>query len=101
LVGISSDYGSVKGTWVVNTDLTIPEALLPPLSTLGDPKERPNLHLSSAYGDVKATISLASSTTNKPPKAKINLNTKHGSVEVHVVSGINGFCDKKKGETHG
>jgi hypothetical protein len=97
LVGISSSYGAVKGTWVVNTDLSVPEVLLPSLSTLGNAKERPNLHLSTASGDIKATIFLASSTTSK---AKINLNTKYGAVEAHMVGGINRFSNKKNGETH-
>lgn len=82
LVGIAKSYGAVKGTWVVNTDLAVPEALLPSLSDLGSPKERPNLHLSTATGEIKVTIYLASTTRRK---AKINLSTGYGAVEAHVL----------------
>lgn len=74
--------GSIKGTWVVDTDLKVPEALLAPSPSTG---ERNNLSLTSFNGPITADVAFLS---QKPSRASILLDTKNGEISLNVVCEI-------------
>jgi len=87
-MSLDRTYGPIKDTWVIDTSLQIPEALLPPLGIFASLPVRPNLALHSAYGSIKGSVSLVSSSSDR---AVINADTGYGSVALQVsrVSGSN------------
>ncbi|KAF9041614.1 hypothetical protein BJ165DRAFT_1490093 [Panaeolus papilionaceus] len=82
--------GSVKGTWIIDSTLIIPPALLPPLPDGTAEGDRKNLHLQSkegsVYGDVyiKPTSYEVLSTMKRPSKISIYGMSKEGKVELKI-----------------
>jgi len=81
-ISIHRINGSIKGTWVVDTDLKVPAALLSPCPSTG---ERHNLSLTSLNGGITADVVLVS-VSGKPDRASILLDTKNGGVNVNIIS---------------
>jgi len=71
--------GSIKGTWVVDTDLKVPDALLSPPPSTG---ERHNLSLTSYNGAITADVVFQS---GKSTRASILLDTKNGEINLNLV----------------
>ena len=74
--------GSIKGTWVVDTDLKVPEALLSPPPSTG---ERHHLSLTSFNGPIAADVAFLS---GNPNRASILLDTKNGEISLNIVCAI-------------
>jgi hypothetical protein len=71
--------GSIKGTWVIDTNLQVPEALLAPPPSTG---ERHNLSLTASNGPIMADVIFVS---GKPDRASILLTTTNGKINFNVV----------------
>ena len=79
---MDTSYGDIKGTWVIDTDLKIPDALLlPSIGAFGSSSPRPNLGLHSAYGVIKGSVFLVSSSSSR---AFIKADTEYGVVKLQV-----------------
>jgi len=85
-MSLDSTYGPIKDTWVIDTSLQIPEALLPPLGIFASLPIRPNLALHSGYGAIKGSVLLVSSSSDR---AIIKVDTAYGHVALQVAR-ING-----------
>jgi hypothetical protein len=83
-------YGPIKDTWIIDTNLHIPEALLPPLGIFASLPTRPNLALHTAYGSIKGSIFLVSPSSDR---AVIRADTAYGNVALQVrILGVTEFC---------
>ena len=71
--------GSIKGTWVVDTDLKVPDALLAPPPSTG---ERHNLSLTSFNGPITVDVAFQSGNSIR---ASILLDTKNGEINFNTV----------------
>jgi len=80
----SRSMGNIEGSWIIDTDIEVPPALLAPLPWLQS--ERPNLSLHTGSGTVKANVSLTSGSSKR---AFIKTNTSYGAVTVIVSSRAN------------
>lgn len=81
-ISIHKMNGSIKGTWVVDTDLKVPEALLSPPPSTG---ERHHLSLTSFNGPIAADVAFLS---GNPNRASILLDTKNGEISLNIVCAI-------------
>lgn len=82
-MSVNKNYGGIKDVWVIDTDIRVPEALLPSLGFLSSLRTitRPNLSLYSAYGAVDFSAFLISASSKK---AFIKAHTQSGSVTCKV-----------------
>ena len=80
-MSIDKNYGPIKDTWVIDTNIKIPEALLPPLGIFASLRTRPNLALHSGKGSVKASVFLVSSSSSR---AILKGDTAYGNVTFQV-----------------
>src|SRR5258706_7630985 len=81
-ISIHKVNGSIKGTWVVDTDLKVPDALLaPPPSTA----ERHHLSLTSYNGPIAVDVAFLSGNSTR---ANILLDTKNGEINFNTVCEI-------------
>jgi hypothetical protein len=78
--------GAIKGTWVIDTGLKVPEDLLSPRPTTG---ERENLSLTTYNGEIKADVAFVSekakATPEKATRANILADTKNGAIKINFV----------------
>jgi hypothetical protein len=95
-VSIIRKHSSVKGSFVIDPSIYIPDAHLPPLQ--GDEKEegRRNLRLKSHHGSVDAEILLVDDSSGEGSKVgvkrtTVDLGSHHGSVLAKVVRGSASF----------
>lgn len=80
-MSVHRPHGPIKDTWVIDTSLQIPEALLPQLGTFVSLPTRPNLALHSAHGSIKGSVFLVSSSSDR---AVIKADTAFGKVALQV-----------------
>jgi hypothetical protein len=80
-MSIDKNYGPIKGTWVIDTNINIPEALLPPLGIFASLRTRPNLALHSASSSIRASVFLVSSSSSR---AILKADTAYGNMTVQV-----------------
>lgn len=80
-MSIDKNYGPIKGTWVIDTNIQIPEALLPPLGFFASLRTRPNLALHSTSGAIRASVLLVSSSSSR---AILKADTDFGNVTLPV-----------------
>jgi hypothetical protein len=80
-MNIDRNYGPIKDTWVIDTNIQIPEALLPPLGFFASLRTRPNLALHSAKGSIRASVFLVSSSSSR---AILKADTAYGNVAIQV-----------------
>jgi hypothetical protein len=80
-MSIDKNYGPIKDTWVIDTNIQIPEALLPSLGIFASLHTRPNLALHSANGAIKASIFLVSTSSTR---AILKADTAFGKVTLQV-----------------
>jgi len=80
-MNIDKAYGPIKGTWVIDTNIQIPEALLPSLGFFASLRTRPNLALHSASGNIKASVFLVSSSSSR---AILKADTDFGNVTLPI-----------------
>jgi hypothetical protein len=80
-INIDKPCGPIKDTWAIDTNIKIPEDLLPSLGIFGLLRTRPNLALHSASGAIRASIFLVSSSSDR---AIIKADTGYGKVTVQV-----------------
>jgi hypothetical protein len=78
---VNRPYGPIKGTWAIDTNLQIPEALLPPLGVFASLPIRPNLALHTINGSIKGSVFLLSSSSDR---AVINADTTWRKVALSV-----------------
>jgi hypothetical protein len=76
----SRSNGSIQGSWIIDTDIEVPAALLAPLPWLQT--ERPNIFLNTANGSIRADVFLTSGSSKR---AFIKVTTSNGSVTLKVV----------------
>lgn len=98
-LAISRTYDALKGRYIIDTALEIPESLLPDLGEPEDPKdeerlaagERPNLKLSGQHGSMAADVWIVNSKgeengEGETKRAFVEVTNAHGSVKLQVVS---------------
>jgi hypothetical protein len=80
-MSVHSAYGPINDIWVIDTNVQIPEALLPPLPVPASSPTRPNLALHSAGGSIKGSVFLVSTSSDR---AVITADTRCGKVALQV-----------------
>ncbi|PVF93477.1 hypothetical protein CPB86DRAFT_790097 [Serendipita vermifera] len=83
---INNSNGPVHGTWVIDTDMTIPSGLLPPLGLFSKATDRQHLHLATQMGEVKATVIL---TSGSATRARIKMESQCGKIIAQIMSRVN------------
>jgi len=78
---VENSNGSIKGTWVIDTTIEVPEALRTSKGFFGILKEQDNLSLSTTNGPIGADIHLVS---NDPKRATIGVKTQNGRVTIKL-----------------
>lgn len=78
-ISIHQVNGSIKGTWVVDTDLKVPEALLAPPPSTGI---RHNLSLTSFNGPITVDVAFLSGSSTR---ASVLLDTTNGEINFNTV----------------
>lgn len=77
---------AVKGAWIIDPAMSVPEALLPPVE---HGTTRPNVQLESRGGPVNAELWLLPrllTTAKRPPRAMLNLTSYSDDVRIRLVS---------------
>lgn len=98
-LAITRTYDSLKGRYIIDTALDIPESLLPDLGDPEDPKdeerlgagERPNLTLRGQHASMAADVWIVNSKgeengEGEMKRAFVEVTNAHGSVKLQVVS---------------
>jgi hypothetical protein len=80
-MSIDKNYGPINDTWAIDTNIQIPEALLPSLGIFASLRTRPNLALHCAKGSIRASVFLVSSSSSR---AILKADTAHGNVTLQV-----------------
>lgn len=78
---VKDQNNSVKGSWTIDPDVKVPEALLAPIP---DGETRENLYLRSHNGSVVAKIRLISDEPTT--RSTVNGSSQNGSVTLKIVS---------------
>lgn len=92
-----NEYSSIKGEYVIDPGMNIPNSLLPPLCPEESEANRKNLSLHSKNGSVSAEIWLLGDRefeSKKPTKrTTLDIGSEHGSVtaRVHTIHGVAPF----------
>jgi hypothetical protein len=86
---VSRQHESVKGTFVINPTLNVPEVALPPIP---EGTDRDNIYLESSNRSVNANVHLYVPPGSMPEKSSIRASLKakanHGGVTFRVVRGL-------------
>ncbi|KAG6864150.1 hypothetical protein C0991_012005 [Blastosporella zonata] len=85
-------YAAVKGTWLLDPSLTIPNMLLPPLSPDETPETRKNLALRAGNGPIDVDITFASHDARMCPnldkksrtRSTLYANASNGAVTLRI-----------------
>lgn len=88
-VKISKDSGSIKGSWIIDRDLSIPAPLR--ASSLGEPEH--NLFLKTACGAIQADVTVVPCIDNSEVKQSVMIEayTNSGSIKMNLHDGASQF----------
>jgi hypothetical protein len=84
LLSVSRPNGSIKGTYVIDPDIKIPQSLLPPLAADETEATRRNAYFHAKNGSIKVDIFIVGDADSKHP-ADILIDSSNGSIKTKLV----------------